>query len=300
MIFFALNATMKKHSILVLTCLISFCATAQNNSSILWEVSGNGLSQPSYLFATIKFVGEKEYFMPPEAVATMKNCRAFAIEDQVDHHAQHELNKALHFPKGQSLANAMSPEEYQRVVQFFEKEFGIKKPVFEKKYARLKPLALSISMTRLSLDEKVRFYDIELLKLAKSNGLRSYSLEAIEREAEALNSFPIADQVKALLHSIENFETQKSEFRKLMEGYPHGNLEEIFAYTLHPLDNNESFINEFYFKRNREWEPKLEKMMAEGAAFIAVGVSHLEGREGLLELLREKGYVLTPVPIKGR
>lgn len=291
---------MKKHLLLVIAVSVACAAAAQDNSSILWEVTGNGLAKPSYLLATIKFVGEKEYFMPPEAVAKMKNCRSFAIEDQVDHHAQHELNKALHFPKGQSLAGAMTAGDYLLVVQFFEREFGITKPVFEKKYARLKPLALSIAMTRLSLHEGVKFYDIELLKIAKRNGLQSYSLEAIDREAQALNSFPMEDQVKALLHSVNNFETQKAEFRKLMADYPHGNLEEIFAYTLHPLDNNESFVNEFYFKRNREWEPKLEKMMTENPSFIAVGVSHLEGREGLLELLRAKGYVLTPVPISAR
>lgn len=291
---------MKKHLLLVIAVSVACAAAAQDNSSILWEVTGNGLAKPSYLLATIKFVGEKEYFMPPEAVAKMKNCRSFAIEDQVDHHAQHELNKALHFPKGQSLAGAMTAGDYLLVVQFFEREFGITKSVFEKKYARLKPLALSIAMTRLSLHEGVKFYDIELLKIAKRNGLQSYSLEAIDREAQALNSFPMEDQVKALLHSVNNFETQKAEFRKLMADYPHGNLEEIFAYTLHPLDNNESFVNEFYFKRNREWEPKIEKMMAENPSFIAVGVSHLEGREGLLELLRAKGYVLTPVPISAR
>lgn len=291
---------MKKHLLLVIAVSVACAAAAQDNSSILWEVTGNGLAKPSYLLATIKFVGEKEYFMPPEAVAKMKNCRSFAIEDQVDHHAQHELNKALHFPKGQSLAGAMTAGDYLLVVQFFEREFGITKSVFEKKYARLKPLALSIAMTRLSLHEGVKFYDIELLKIAKRTGLQSYSLEAIDREAQALNSFPMEDQVKALLHSVNNFETQKAEFRKLMADYPHGNLEEIFAYTLHPLDNNESFVNEFYFKRNREWEPKIEKMMAENPSFIAVGVSHLEGREGLLELLRAKGYVLTPVPISAR
>lgn len=291
---------MKKHLLLVIAVSVACAAAAQDNSSILWEVTGNGLAKPSYLLATIKFVGEKEYFMPPEAVAKMKSCRSFAIEDQVDHHAQHELNKALHFPKGQSLAGAMTAGDYLLVVQFFEREFGITKSAFEKKYARLKPLALSIAMTRLSLHEGVKFYDIELLKIAKRNGLQSYSLEAIDREAQALNSFPMEDQVKALLHSVNNFETQKAEFRKLMADYPHGNLEEIFAYTLHPLDNNESFVNEFYFKRNREWEPKIEKMMAENPSFIAVGVSHLEGREGLLELLRAKGYVLTPVPISAR
>lgn len=290
----------KKHLLLVLVVAVSYAGAAQDNLPILWEVTGNGLAKPSYLLATIKFVGEKEYFMPPEAIAKMKNCKSFAIEDPVDHHAQHELNQALHFPKGQSLACVMTAEDYPLVVQLFEREFGITKSVFEKKYARLKPLAFSIAMTRLSLHEGVKFYDIELLKITKRNGLQSYSLEAIDREAQALNSFAMGEQVKALLQSVNDFEIQKVEFRKLMADYPHGNLEEIFAYTLHPLDNNESFINEFYLRRNREWEPKLERKMGENPSFIAVGVSYLEGREGLLELLRAKGYVLTPVPISAR
>ncbi len=40
--------------------------------------------------------------------------RLYAIEDQVDHHAQHELNKVLHFPKGESLATHLTPEEYKK------------------------------------------------------------------------------------------------------------------------------------------------------------------------------------------
>lgn len=274
---------------------VVFAAPAQD-SSILWEISGNGITKPSYLFGTLKFTGEKEFYFPQEAKDKIKAANLFVIEDQVDHHAQHELNKALHFRKGENLATYTTPQQYNQVVSLFKNEFGISKSTFEAKYARLKPLAISVSMTRLALGEGVKFYDIELLRFAKANKIKTYSLEKIEREAAALNSFPVEEQVQALVHAVSNFALQKEEFVKLMNDYPQGNLEEIVEYTLHPLDNNQNFIEEFYYKRNEEWMPKIEKML-KSEAFIAVGIGHLDGKRGLLALLQARGFTLTPIKV---
>lgn len=246
---------------------------------------------------TLKFIGEKEYYMPTNIQPLLRSCEQFAIEDRVDHHAQHELNKALHFPKGQSLATA-SPEVYAKTQAFFARELAIPQATFDARYAKLKPLAISMTMIRLSLGEGVKFYDMELLKMAKANKLKTYSLETIEREAQALNAYPMADQLTALSHSIENFAALKDEFKKLMADYPKGELEEIFQYTLHPIENNPVFVNEFYTKRNAEWMEKIKKMMAQSPSFIAVGVSHLEGEGGLLALLKKEGYTLETVPVE--
>jgi uncharacterized protein YbaP (TraB family) len=273
--------------------LVLAFAEGRAQHSLIWEISGNGLTKKSYLMGTLKFIGEKEFYMPPKAVELIKQSDIFAIEDEVDHHAQHELNTALHFPKGQSLADVMPAEDYKKVKSLFEKEFKINSSTFDKKYAHIKPLPLSIIMTRLSLGEKVKFYDIELLLIAKKHDVTAYSLEPIEREAEALNSFNMDEQVKALMHSVNNFDEQRQEFKKLMTDYRTADLQEIFDYTLHPLENNARFIEEFYFKRNAEWLPKIEKMMKEDASFIALGISHLEGDKGILKLLEEKGYTLT-------
>ena len=83
-----------------------------------------------------------------------------------------------------------------------------------------------------------------------------------------------------------------------MTDYSAGNLEEIFEYTLHPTENNPLFLEEFYYKRNEEWLPKIEKMMASKISFISIGISHLDGDRGLLSLLKAKGYSLTGVSIK--
>lgn len=266
-------------------------------NSILWEVSGNDLAHSSFLLGSLKFIGEKEYILHTEVDNKLKTSELFAIEDEVNHHAQHELNKAIHFPKGQSLRDVLTEDDYNTVVSFFETEFNISKKRFNKNYASLKPLALSITMTRLSLNEGVKFYDIELLKLANDLRIPTYSLEPIEREAEAFNAFPVEIQATALMHSIDNFPNQKSEYEKLEEAYIQGDIDRVFEYSLHPFENNELFIEEFYFKRNEEWLPKLEKMFAENKSFVTVGITHLKGERGLLNLLRSRGYTVTPISV---
>jgi hypothetical protein len=282
---------------IIFSCLIltTFSVTVDAQDFILWEISGNGLQAPSYLFGTLKFIGEKEYYIPSQVTSRIDKSKIFAIEDQVDDHARHELNTAFHFPPGESLATQLSKDDYQKVENFFGKEFNIGKSTFESKYAKLKPLPLSMVMTRLSLGEKVKYYDVQLLFYAKHHNLDCYSLEEVGREAAALKAFPMEDQVAALLHSVNNFDQQKSEYRKLMTDFSTGNIEEIYQYTLHPTENNPAFVESFYYKRNEEWLPKIEKMMADKPSFVVVGISHLEGERGLISLLKKKGYTLTGV-----
>lgn len=286
---------MKKSLVVLFLTLVSVGAFAQR--SILWEISGNDLEKPSYLLGTLKFIGEKEFIWPKEFKQKMDQCKMFAIEDQVDHKAQMELNKALHFPKGKSLATELPPEDYAKLVAFMEKEFHMTKAHFEKDLGKLIPLALSINLTRMALGEKVRYYDIELLLAAKKEKLKAYSLEDIGREAEAIQQFPMDEQKKALMESISNFASQKEEYQQLEAAFDANDLDKVFALTLHPTEDHPDFVEVFYNVRNQEWMPKIEKMIHQKPAFIAVGITHLEGEKGLLKLLEGKGYTLKPVPL---
>ena len=288
---------MKIIRLIVLLFLILNLQLVNAQDSPLWKISGNGLSEASYLMGTLKFTGENEFYFPEVLTTYIKQCKVFAIEDQVDHHAQHELNKAIHFPKGQSLKTQLGEENYNRVRDFFLSEFGMSHIHFDTHYSKLIPLAISITMTRLSLGEKLKYYDIELLKVAKSNKLKTYSLEPISREAEALKSYPMDHQVEALNESIENFAAQKNEFIEFMTAYHDHDLKKVFQFTLHPTETDENFFNDFYIARNLEWMPKITKMISKGPSFIAVGVTHLKGEQGLLELLRAEGFEVTSVKL---
>ena len=48
--------------------------------------------------------------------------------------------------------------------------------------------------------------------------------------------------------------------------------------------------------RNERWLPFVEQLVAEGGGFLAVGAGHLPGTDGLVALLRARGYQVTRVP----
>ena len=49
------------------------------------------------------------------------------------------------------------------------------------------------------------------------------------------------------------------------------------------------------FKRNQNWIPKIEEKIKDHSCFIAVGAAHLPGDKGVLNMLKQKGYTVTPV-----
>ena len=78
---------MKKFVFLNFLIVLVFSSLKAQDTSFLWEISGNGITKLSYLFVSFKFIGEKEYYLPKEATENILRSDLFAIEDQVDHHA---------------------------------------------------------------------------------------------------------------------------------------------------------------------------------------------------------------------
>ena len=110
---------MKYFRSLIALCLLTAGIPGFAQNSILWEISGNGLTVPSYLMGTLKFTGANEFYIPKEVKTSIAKSAMFVIEDPIDHRAQHELNKAVHLPEGQTLKNILSPADYESVVAFF-------------------------------------------------------------------------------------------------------------------------------------------------------------------------------------
>lgn len=61
---------------LFIFCLLLHFANAQEKS-LLWQISGNGLAKPSYLYGTIHLICPNDYFMTDSTKA------AFARTEQV-------------------------------------------------------------------------------------------------------------------------------------------------------------------------------------------------------------------------
>jgi len=290
---------MKKSLLLFVICMTIHISYGQKiENSIFWEVSGNGLTTPSYIYGTIKFIPAKDYFLSKNVKSKLKESKIFATETLLDHHSLHELNKAAHLPHHQSIKDLLPEEEYDRLKNLFTKFLNVSTLKFDMVYSQFKPVVLSTTMTRLSLGKNVRYYEIELANMAKKSGLVTIGLETASREIAAMESFDEKSQIKALSHTIANFDQQLADYSALIEAYKVGDLHKTLEYTLHPSENDESFRKTFFDKRNAEWIPNIEKYMKQSTSFFALGAAHLADEQGVINLLRERGYTVKPYPLK--
>lgn len=96
--------------------------TAGNGKSLVWEVTGRGLSKPSYFFGTMHLMCAEDAELTETVRSLIKNTDQIYLEVDLDN-ASELLTGILDLrsKSGHTLDDALSPEDYQKVKSFFEK-----------------------------------------------------------------------------------------------------------------------------------------------------------------------------------
>ncbi len=151
---------------------------------------------------------------------------------------------------------------------------------------------MSIILTELMGDYEQ--YEQNFNKMAKKQKMKVLGLESIQYQMDLVNKISIKDQIK--MNYIDGIGTNPlEEYNALFKAYSEQDLEKMFKLTQEELGDVDNFSDNFLNKRNQNWIPKIEEIAKENSSFIAVGAAHLMGDKGVINLLREKGYTVTPV-----
>jgi uncharacterized protein YbaP (TraB family) len=59
------------------------------------------------------------------------------------------------------------------------------------------------------------------------------------------------------------------------------------------MKDSPAFYKSIVVDRNRRWIPRIESCMSTGSCFVVVGAAHMVGSDGLIAMLRAKGYRIT-------
>ena len=139
--------------------------------SLLWKISGNGLSKSSYLYGTIHLIPKNELtFSDPMLKAldkTQKITFEIDMKDMTSLKTQFSLMTKAFMRDGKSLRDLLSPEDFTFVQGKLE-EKGMNIPMFLK----LKPMFLSMMLSNdeegaPAADAKMTSVEMELYKITK-------------------------------------------------------------------------------------------------------------------------------------
>ena len=129
--------------------------------------------------------------------------------------------------------------------------------------------------------------------------LRSYSKPVDEFEGAAaqlaiFDRLPEPAQRALLSATIAQPGDELAEMRKLEQAWARGDLTMIDAATSADFMDNPDLREALLVSRNRAWLAKLTGLLLRGAhPFVAVGLAHLVGADGLPALLSAQGYKVT-------
>lgn len=136
----------------------------------------------------------------------------------------------------------------------------------------------------LGLDK--HFYD-----LATAGGKPVIGLETAESQMDRFDKMPEAMQEQMLRSELKEMDTERSSLRALLTAWQSGDAPAIEKMLLSSFSGNPAAYASLITERNRNWMPQLEACLKRTApCFVIVGAAHVVGPEGLLAMLRRKGY----------
>lgn len=269
--------------------LTSLQLQAQESKSLLWEISGNGLQSPSYVFGTMHILCSAQEMMSDSLIAAINASKEVYFEIDMDNPGEiMGVFKHIRMTDNKKLADLLTDEEYQRVKQYFANN---KTMLPLSMMERFKPyfVAAMLSESKMPCGTKTGMEDL-IMQQAKKNNTPIKGLETMEFQASVFDSIPYAEQAKELLKAIDEEDKQDSMTNRMADVYRQQDLDAIEKMTLDEEGGVSNYLELFLYGRNAKWIAPMEAAMKTHPVLFAVGAAHLPGEKGVLALLRKQGY----------
>jgi len=259
---------------------------AQKENSLLWEISGNGLSKPSYVFGTIHMICKEDFFMPDVVKQKFESSQHVFLEmDMDDPKMQGKMMKLAMLPAGENLKKLFG-NDYPMVDSFFKAKAGMGLAVFN----QFKPMmVMSMLYLKMLPCTQTESYETTFMAMAKQQQKDLKGLETIEDQMQVFDNIPDSVEAANILKMIKDFDAQVKQFADMVAVYKEQNIQKLYASVSSSPDLMEA-QDDLLKKRNSNWIPVMEQYMKEGQSFFAVGAAHLGGDIGLIALLKKAGY----------
>lgn len=272
---------------LLFICSVNAKAQQQKNKSLLWEISGNGLKQPSYLFGTIHMICKEEFLLSEIVKQKFSSSKQVYLElDMDDPKLQATMMKEMQLPNNETLKSKLGEINFKKLDSFLKKELKMNLVMFDK----FKPMmVMSLLAQRLPSCATIESYEMNFVKMASEQKKELLGLEKVEDQLDVFDAIPDSLEIRSIMNIVNDFDTQRKEFTRMSIIYKSQDLDALYQLMVESpemMDSQELLLD----RRNRNWIPIMEPAMKKASTFFAVGAGHLGGSQGVLELLRKQGY----------
>jgi uncharacterized protein YbaP (TraB family) len=269
-------------------------AVAADAKTFAWKATGKG--GVVYLVGSVHLLSKDFYPLNPTIEAAYKDADLLVEEvdmaEMLDPSAQLGFLSRGMLPSSTPLDTVVSASTYALVAKRAS-DLGL--PV--EPFKLLKPWLVALMLVQvewqkagfdpeLGLDK--HFYD-----QAKADGKRTEGLETAEYQISRLDGMSMEQQEHLLSESLKDLDAERANMTRLVDAWRAGDAPAVERIVLSELKQEPLLYQRLLVERNRNWIPKIEALFARPRpALVVVGAAHLVGPDGLIALLRAKGYTV--------
>ncbi|GAB3643190.1 TraB/GumN family protein [Spirosoma arcticum] len=265
------------------------------DKALLYEVSGNGLMKPSYLYGTFHLVCPTDLTITDAMKKAVDNTQQVYLEIDMDDPAlMSGMMKSMMMTDGKTIKDLLKPDDYTLLDNHLKQKMNMSLA----QLGMMKPIGLMSMMYMTVLPCQPASYDMTFAQMAGKDQKEVLGLETIDAQLAALDKIPMEEQLKGLVDMARKPDEAKKEFNELLTAYKAKDLAKLMNMMKTSQFSGGDFAqyeDALLGERNTNWIPVIEKAASQKPTFFAFGAGHLGNDKGVINLLRKKGYTVKAV-----
>jgi len=277
----------------VIAFFLLFILSSQTlaQSSVWLATKGNN---KVYLGGTIHMLRSSDYPLPFEYETAYSNADNLYFEIDIDQmndpSAQLGMLQRLMYSDGRTLQSVLNADAYQLLTDYVAK--------FSMPMMMLQNMKPGLVMSTLELLEfQTRGFtqngvDVHFHQRAKDDDRPIYAFETIDEQIGFIEKMGEGEESEYIMLSLRDLEKIDSDIESMISIWRNGESEDLVDLFVEDMQKNTPGVYQsLLLDRNHKWMPTLEAMFDDAdTELVLVGVTHLVGDDGLVELLRKRGY----------
>lgn len=297
---------------LILTFAFAIMTVIGVQAQLLYKISGNGLTKPSYIIGTYHLAPVSFADSIPALQDALNACeQVYGELDMTNMQSMENMQKmqaAMMLPEGTTLSTLLSEDEMTRLNVVLKDLLGVdmSNPMIGQQLGKMSPIDLHTQLSLLvfmktheGFNPQATF-DGYFQQVAQQQGKAVGGLETMDFQIKTLYQGQTLERQKELLMClVDNMESVTTQAERLVKAFFSQDIVAVKA-VMDEKDNNQCdytpeeedmLIN----NRNANWVTLMPQIMTAKPTFFAVGAGHLPGEKGVLQLLKNAGYSIEGV-----
>jgi uncharacterized protein YbaP (TraB family) len=279
------------------------CFAQKKYQSLMWKISGNGMTKPSYMYGTMHISGKMVFHLGDPFYKAIKEVDEVALELEPEAWLQaifeEKKGNLYNANRGTNEYGFSNNNDIPDLQGFFVMNTNMQKRVQE--VLMFDPVLLNYMLFRsgnygLTPDfEENTWLDMHIYQTGKKLGKSTFGLETYAQSSHFMKMArkEEMDERDETTYDAKDRKERQELLSQLEPAYRNQDLDLIDS--LNKKTTTKSFDKYILVERNKVFVQNMDSVMKSGKSiFAGMGCAHLPGSNGVIDMLREMGYTVEP------